>query len=67
MNFGEVFANWIKMLHEGARTRFILGFLTGDIEVSFSIRQGDPLSLYISYPNENWTGTDSIACDLVTF
>ena len=39
------------MLHEGARTRFILGFLTRAIEVRFSIRQGDPLSmiLYIIY------------------
>ena len=39
------------MLHKGARTRFILGFLTRAIEVRFSIRQGDPLSmlLYIIY------------------
>ena len=51
MNFGDVFASWVQMLHEGARTRFILGFLTGEIEVSFSIRQGDPLAmlLYIIY------------------
>ena len=39
------------MLHEGARTRFILGSLTAAIEVRFSIRQGDPLAmiLYIIY------------------
>ena len=39
------------MLHEGATTRFILGFLTNPINVLFSIRQGDPLSmlLYIIY------------------
>ena len=39
------------MLHEGARTRFISGFLTRSIEVRFSIRQGDPLVmiLYIIY------------------
>ena len=39
------------MLHLGARTRFILGSLTRSIRVSFSIRQGDPLSmlLYIVY------------------
>jgi hypothetical protein len=51
MNFGGVFTSWICMLHEGARTRFILGFLTRAIEVRFSIRQGDPLSmiLYIIY------------------
>ena len=30
MNFGEIFLSWISMLHEGARTRFILGFLTFD-------------------------------------
>ena len=51
MNFGGVFTSWILMLHEGARTRFILGFLTRAIEVRFSIRQGDPLAmiLYIIY------------------
>ena len=51
MNFGETFISWILMLHEGARTRFILGFLTRAIEVKFSIRQGDPLAmiLYIIY------------------
>ena len=39
------------MLHEGAKTRFILGFLTEAIDVNFSIRQGDPLAmiLYIIY------------------
>ena len=35
------------MLHDGARTRFILDFLTQDIAVSFSIRQGDPLSMFL--------------------
>ena len=51
MDFPEVFVNWILMLHEGASTRFILGFLTDPISVLFSIRQGDPLSmmLYIIY------------------
>ena len=35
----------------GAKTRFILQFLTQAINVSFSIRQGDPLAmiLYIIY------------------
>ena len=39
------------MIHHGARTRFILESLTRSIRVSFSIRQGDPLSmlLYIVY------------------
>ena len=51
MNFSKKFCNWIRMLHAGARTRFILKNLTRSIRVSFSIRQGDPLSmlLYIVY------------------
>ena len=51
MNFSSVFTSWILMLHEGARTRFILGVLSASIEVRFSIRQGDPLAmlLYIIY------------------
>ena len=51
MGFGSLFISWIAMLHEGARTRFILNFLTSVIDVRFSIRQGDPLSmlLYIIY------------------
>ena len=47
MNFGEAFISWIHMLHQGARTRFILGFLTRAILVRFSIRQGDPLSMIL--------------------
>ena len=51
MNFGELFTSWIAMLHEGAKTRFILSGLTRVIELLFSIRQGDPLAmlLYIVY------------------
>ena len=51
MNFSEKFCKWVRMLHVGAKTKFILQFLTKTIEVSFSIRQGDPLSmiLYIIY------------------
>ena len=51
MNFGDCFISWIKMLHSGAKTRFILTFLTRAIDISFSIRQGDPLAmiLYIIY------------------
>ena len=39
------------MLHAGAKTRCILQWLTEAINVSFSIRQGDPLAmlLYIIY------------------
>ena len=51
MNFSETFCKWIRMLHVGAKTRFILQILTKAIEVNFSIRQGDPLAmlLYIIY------------------
>ena len=51
MNFSEKFCKWVKMLHAGAKTCFILQFLTKAIDVSFSIRQGDPLAmiLYIIY------------------
>ena len=51
MNFGKVFISWIIMLHKGAKTRFLLSFLTRAIQVRFSIRQGDPLAmiLYIIY------------------
>ena len=51
MNFSEKFCNWVKMLHVGAKTKLILEFLTKAIEVSFSIRQEDPLAmiLYIIY------------------
>ena len=39
------------MLHVDAKTRFILQGLTEPINLSFSIRQGDPLAmlLYIIY------------------
>ena len=51
MNFSSEFLSWIDMLHDGAKTRFILSMLTGSIDVIFSIRQGDPLAmlLYIIY------------------
>ena len=51
MNFSQKFCNWVKMLHAGAKTRFILQSLTKMVSLSFSIRQGDPLAmiLYIIY------------------
>ena len=51
MNFGDLFTEWISMLHQGAKTRFIVSGLTRAIKVLFSIRQGDPLAmlLYIVY------------------
>ena len=47
MEFPSTFVDWILMLHEGATTSFILGFLTDPIKVLFSIRQGDPLSMLL--------------------
>ena len=51
MNFGDLYLSWISMLHDGATTCFILNFVTNAIDVTFSIRQGDPLAmlLYIIY------------------
>ena len=51
MKFPANFIKWVLMLHEGATTSFLLSFLTKPIQVLFSIRQGDPLSmlLYIIY------------------
>ena len=51
MNFGAKFCSWIQMLHTDAKTVFILKGLTEAIQVTFSIRQGDPLAmiLYIFY------------------
>ena len=51
MNFSVEFCHWFRMLHDGAKTRFILGNLTEAIDVNFSIWQGDPIAmlLYILY------------------
>ena len=51
MNFSTKFCKWIEMLHEGAQTKFLLKSLTEAIQVCFSNRQGDPLSmiLYVIY------------------
>ena len=51
MDFPDKFISWMRMLHEGATTCFLLNFLSNPIKVIFSIRQGDPLSmlLYIIY------------------
>ena len=59
MNFSDQFFGWVKMLHEGTKTRFILDFLTKAISVNFSIRQGNPLAmiLYIIYTEPStWRG-----------
>ena len=40
MKFGAKFCAWIKMLHQGAKTRLILGDLTEAINVSFLNQAG---------------------------
>ena len=47
MNFSDKFCEWIAMFHRGAKTKIILDFLTEAIELTFSIRQGDPLSMLL--------------------
>ena len=47
MNLSGVFSDWIRMLLHGARTRFILDFLTNSIEINFSVRQGDLLAILL--------------------
>ena len=47
MNFSDKFISWILLLHEGAKTRLLLDFLTEPIDVLFSVRQGDPLAMIL--------------------
>ena len=48
MNISTQFCKWVKMLHSGAKTRFILaGGLSQAISLTFSIRQGDPLAMLL--------------------
>ena len=47
MNFGQKFIDWIRMLHAGATTCFILNFLTNPIDLLISVRQGDPLAMVL--------------------
>ena len=51
MGFSPLFCSWIHMLHHNAQTKFLLGRISRAIDISFSIRQGDPLAmlLYILY------------------
>ena len=51
MKFLSKFINWIQTLHKGATTRFLLSFTTSPISITFSVRQGDAISmvLYILY------------------
>ncbi|MBM3938954.1 MAG: reverse transcriptase family protein, partial [Sphingomonadales bacterium] len=49
MGFGETLRSWVATLHRGASAVFMLNGLSREIEVLFSLRQGDPLAqiLYV--------------------
>ena len=47
MNFGVKFIEWIRMCHAGATTCFILNFLTRQMDLKISVRQGDPLAMIL--------------------
>ena len=45
MGFSDKFLAWVRMLHEGANTRFILNYLSKPVPIKISIRQGDPAAM----------------------
>jgi hypothetical protein len=47
MGFGIILRQWIQTLHRGARASFLLEKLSPELQVVFSIRQGDPLALIL--------------------
>ena len=47
MAFNPTFISWVLLLHKGAKTRLLLSFVSDLIEVLFSVRQGDPLSMVL--------------------
>ena len=47
MNFSSTFIAWILLLHHEADTCLLLSFMTKPISLTFSIRQGDPLSMVL--------------------
>ena len=47
MNFPDVFISWVLLLHEGSQTRLLSSFLTDPIDVTFSVRQGDPIAMIL--------------------
>ena len=44
MGFGEVMRGWVAVLHKGATASFLLQGLSAEIQVLFSLRQGDPFA-----------------------
>ncbi len=47
MGFGDQFRAAIRTLHRGARAVFLLDEVSEEVEVEFSIRQGDPIATLI--------------------
>jgi hypothetical protein len=47
MNFGGRFREVVATLHRGAKAAFLLDELTEDVNVDFSVRQGDPLAILL--------------------
>lgn len=47
MGFGDVFVEWVKVLHSGNSTRFLLQQPSVSVPISFSVRQGDPIALVL--------------------
>ncbi|MCP3679995.1 MAG: hypothetical protein GY782_06940, partial [Gammaproteobacteria bacterium] len=47
MNIPEVFISWVLLLHDGATTRLLLDFISGPIDLTFSVRQGDPIAMIL--------------------
>ena len=51
MNIPDIFIYWVLMLHDGAKTRLLLDFISKPINLTFSVRQGDPIAriLFLLY------------------
>ena len=47
MNIPDVFIYWVLMLHVGAKTRILLDFVSKPINLTFSVRQGDPIAMIL--------------------
>ena len=47
MGFGPLLRQWISVLHRGASACFMLHGLTPDLQILFSLRQGDPLAMIL--------------------
>ena len=47
MGFGAIFRGWIRTLHSGAAAVFLLEKLSREVDITFSVRQGDPLAMLL--------------------